>query len=93
MARRRFRTVNLPVEVVGAIDVVIDAAHAGTVGITLVPLGVQSRDEFVRLAVTILLLGSTKDGTLPTGLEALRQAVLAAASRNLPMDGWHRRPP
>ncbi|MHB1260289.1 MAG: hypothetical protein ACYC2H_01095 [Thermoplasmatota archaeon] len=49
--RRSYKTINLPVEVVEWIDSLVSPhARKGGPG----PLGIQSRDEFVRIAVAIL---------------------------------------
>ena len=51
MSRRAYKTVNLPREVVDWIDSIVNpAVRAGKPG----PLGIHSRDEFVRIAVAIL---------------------------------------
>lgn len=51
MSRRAYKTVNLPREVVDWIDSIVSpAVRSGKPG----PLGIHSRDEFVRIAVAIL---------------------------------------
>lgn len=58
MSRRSYKTINLPREVVNWIDDLLDPdRRGGRPG----PLGIESRDEFVRIAVAILGAAISQD--------------------------------
>jgi hypothetical protein len=77
MSRRSFKTINLPREVTDWIDALLkgDAARR--------PLGIASRDEFVRIAVALLGMALDDDDRIPP-LESLQELVLALKQNREP---------
>lgn len=93
MSRKDFKTGNIPIELSDWIDAAI-RAHRGKRSDTLdlpLMLGIQSRDEYIRLAVAILILATQpeRDGKTPLGvvqdlvrrLERARKAEEARGGR------------
>lgn len=74
MSRRSYKTINLPRAVVAWIDSVVGSRESK-------PLGIESRDEFVRIAVVVLGLAlQTPSGPAP--IEQVRQMVQALRDHN-----------
>lgn len=74
--RSRFAHVNLPTDVLDLIDrIIADARNGRLDGHTDVPIMVQSRDEYVRLAVSILLLATIRNQDGISSLSVIEELV------------------
>ncbi len=81
MSRRSYKTVNLPREVTDWIDTLLASAdRAGKPG----PLGITSRDEFVRIAVAILGTALQTPNRTETPLETIQQLVRQFQKEGVP---------
>lgn len=69
--RRRFRSVNLPEDTIEYIDRIIERNSPEGSPDLKIAAGVQSRDEFVRLAVAVLIMALTRESSAPP-LEVIR---------------------
>ncbi|MHB1262109.1 MAG: hypothetical protein ACYC2H_10400 [Thermoplasmatota archaeon] len=70
MSRHSYKTVNLPRDVVDWIDTIL-SSKTGQPG----PLGIKSRDEFVRVAVAILGTALRSPNRSETPLDTIQQLV------------------
>lgn len=87
--RRDFKNVNLPVEVADYIDALVKATRGQRTTDLALPLslGVQSRDEYLRIAVAILILATQPEvnGKQPLKIvQDLVDKLERAAKRNSP---------
>ncbi|MCA1812294.1 MAG: hypothetical protein LC623_09845 [Halobacteriales archaeon] len=77
MSRRSFKTINLPREVVDWIDSLLKGDGARR------PLGIASRDEFVRIAVALLGMALEDQDRIPP-LQSLQELVQALNQHRQP---------
>ena len=69
MSRRGFRTVNLPIELCEWIDKYCDNPPDQR------PIGVASRDEFVRFAVALVIMATKTSDTAVPPLKILAELI------------------